>query len=195
MTTAEGTRGEAITPRLTYTLSGKRILVFDDLFTDEFVDTFGAFLLRQNYVPRPSFDNELSAPLPNELLESLPAIPDVTAEILERFYPQMTASPAPQTLTHGYSAAIRFGDSCSLHRDIACDDCVTFLYYGEAVRVPHQAQPAREVHDQPGPPCGHGVRGNIPISGGQTNRRMVTRFMTTATVRDRREQRPQHRPK
>ena len=42
-------------------LEGRPVLVFDDLFTDPFVETFAMFLLRQDYRPRPSFDNELSA--------------------------------------------------------------------------------------------------------------------------------------
>jgi Rps23 Pro-64 3,4-dihydroxylase Tpa1-like proline 4-hydroxylase len=126
----EGVRRTSVVPRTQHTIGSKKVLVFDDLFSDSFVESFGLVLLRQDYQYRPSFDNELSASMTAELLTSLPVLPEVVAVILQHYYPEMVASPVEQVLSHGYAAAMRFGDSCAVHRDVACPDCVTFLYYG-----------------------------------------------------------------
>ena len=127
---ADGVRPGPIRPTQEYMIGDRRVYVFDDLFTDSLVETFGLFLLRQDYQPRPSFDNELSAAIDRDLLRALPALPDVAEALVAHYQPQMCRSPADQMLSHGYAAAIRFGDSSVVHQDIACDDCVTFLYYG-----------------------------------------------------------------
>ena len=129
----DGVRPAPIAPRLTFRVGGKPVLVFDDLFTEQFVETFAMFLLRQDYRPRPSFDNELSAAMTPEFLGSLPALPDIAEAILRCDYPAIAGVPNEQVLSHGYSAAIRHGDSCEIHQDVTCDDCVTFLYYGNLV--------------------------------------------------------------
>lgn len=64
----DGVRPAPIAPRLTFRVGGKPVLVFDDLFTEQFVETFAMFLLRQDYRPRPSFDNELSAAMTADLV-------------------------------------------------------------------------------------------------------------------------------
>ncbi|HET7502674.1 MAG TPA: 2OG-Fe(II) oxygenase, partial [Kofleriaceae bacterium] len=129
----EGVRPSPIAPSRTLQMGRKKVFVFDEVFTETFVESFGIFLLRQNYQYRPSFDNELSAAMTAELIQSLPAMPEVADAIVQRYHPEMTATPADQVLSHGYSAAIRFGDSCAMHQDVACEDCVTFLYYGNLV--------------------------------------------------------------
>jgi len=126
----EGVSTAPIVPRNTYEIADKKIFVFDDVFDEQFVDNFGIFLLRRDYQFRPSINNELSSGVSAELLESLPALPHAMNGILEHYYPQMTGAPAPQAISHGYAAALRFGDSGSVHQDTLCDDCVTFLYYG-----------------------------------------------------------------
>jgi hypothetical protein len=127
---AEGVRPSPIRPAQEFAIGARRIYVFDDLFTDSFVETFGMFLLRQDYQPRPSFDNELSTAIDPELIRALPALPEVAEALVARYHPHMCTSPGNQALSHGYAAAIRYGDSSMVHQDIACDDCVTFLYYG-----------------------------------------------------------------
>jgi hypothetical protein len=126
----DGVTTAPIVPRNTYAIHDKKILVFDDIFDEQFVDNFGIFLLRRDYQFRPSINNELSNGLSAELLESLPALPHAMEGILQHYYPQMTKAPAPQSISHGYIAALRFGDSATVHQDTQCDDCVTFLYYG-----------------------------------------------------------------
>jgi len=61
------------------------------------------------------------------------AVRVVADALVAHYHAQMTPSPAPQVLSHGYAAAMRFGDSSAIHRDISCDDCVTFLYYGNLI--------------------------------------------------------------
>ena len=117
----------AIVPRSTFEIGGKKVFVFDDLFTESFVERFGTVLLRQTYWNRPSFDRELAAVLSEETTRSLRAVAEA---ILHRYHADMTAARAHQILSHSLSAAIRFTDSCRLHQDVGCDDCVTFLYYG-----------------------------------------------------------------
>ena len=129
----DGVRNAPILPRQEVTIGGRKLYVFDDLFTDSFVESFGIFILRQDYQPRPSFDNELSAGMDADFIGSLPAIPEVADALVAHYHPQMTPSPAPQVLSHGYAAAMRFGDSSVIHKDIPCDDCVTFLYYGNLI--------------------------------------------------------------
>ena len=125
----EGVRDAPITPRQEFAIGGRKVFVFDDIFTDDFVDSFGIFILRQHYVPRPSFDNELSAAMDTAFVRSLPAMPEVADALVARYHSQMTSTPCNQSLSHGYAAAFRFGDSSNVHQDIACGDCVTFLYY------------------------------------------------------------------
>ena len=127
---AEGVRPSPIIPTQEFAIGDRRVYVFDDIFTDGLVETFGLFLLRQDYQPRPSFDNELSAALEADFIRALPGLPDVAEALVARYQPHMCRSRADQVLSHGYAAAIRFGDSSVVHQDIACDDCVTFLYYG-----------------------------------------------------------------
>lgn len=131
----DGVRSSTISPSMSFELSNKQVIVFDDIFTSDFVDAMSIFLLRQNYEYRQSFDNELSAAFSNDFICSLPVITEVATGILEHFRSD-TIGYTEQVLSHGYAAAIRFGDSCVLHKDIDCDDCMTFLYYGNVVWSP-----------------------------------------------------------
>jgi SM-20-related protein len=126
----DGVRPAPIVPRQELAVGRRRLFVFDDVFTDDFVESFAMFMLRQDYQPRPSFDNELSAAMPTDFLRALPALPEVADALIDHYHPQMTTTPGDQQLSHGYAAAIRFGDSSMVHQDIPCADCVTFLYYG-----------------------------------------------------------------
>ena len=125
----EGIRPAPIVPQQEISVGTRKLLVFDDIFTDSFIESFGIFILRQDYQPRPSFDNELSAAMDTELVSSLPALPEVADALVEHHHPRMTPAPGDQTLSHAYMAAVRFGDSSLLHHDVPCHDCVTFLYY------------------------------------------------------------------
>jgi SM-20-related protein len=126
----EGVRPGPIAPRQEFAISGRKVFVFDDVFTDEFVQNFGLFLLQADYRPRPSFDNELSAGFDADFIQALPAIPEVADALVERYHAEMTSAPGNQAFSHGYAAAMRFGDSSIVHQDIPCPDCVTLLYYG-----------------------------------------------------------------
>jgi 2-oxoglutarate-Fe(II)-dependent oxygenase superfamily protein len=126
----EGVQPSPIEPRQELAFGGRKLLVFDDVFTSDFVESFGVFLLRQDYEPRPSFDNELSAGMDADVISSLPALPEVAEALVARHHARMAPVPAAQSLSHGYAAAIRFGDSSVVHQDIPCGDCLTFLYYG-----------------------------------------------------------------
>jgi SM-20-related protein len=126
---AADTRRPAIVPRSRHEISGKQLFVFDDVFTEAFVDRFAAVLQRQRYWNRPSFDRELAAVLNGETIVALRSAGEA---ILGRYHAEMTAAPARQILSHALSSAVRFGDSCRLHQDDACGDCVTFLYYGNS---------------------------------------------------------------
>jgi Rps23 Pro-64 3,4-dihydroxylase Tpa1-like proline 4-hydroxylase len=126
----EGVRTAPIAPTQEVAIDGRKVFVFDDVFTDSFVESFGLFMLRQDYRPRPSFDNELSAALDANFIQSLPALPEVADALVDRYHPEMTPAPGNQQFSHGYAAAMRFGDSSIVHQDIPCPDCVTLLYYG-----------------------------------------------------------------
>jgi len=126
----EGVRTAPIAPTQEVAIGGRKVFVFDDVFTDSFVESFGLFMLRQDYQPRPSFDNELSAALDANFIQSLPALPEVADALVDRYHPEMTPAPGTQQFSHGYAAAMRFGDSSVVHQDIPCPDCVTLLYYG-----------------------------------------------------------------
>ena len=125
----EGIRPAPIVPRQEISVGTRKVLVFDDIFTDSFIESFGVFVLRQDYQPRPSFDNELSAAMETELVRSLPALPEVADALVAHHHARMTPAPGDQTLSHAYAAAMRFGDSSVVHHDVPCHDCVTFLYY------------------------------------------------------------------
>jgi SM-20-related protein len=125
----EGIRPGPIVPQQELSVGTRKLLVFDDIFTDSFIESFGVFILRQDYQPRPSFDNELSAAMATEVVQSLPALPDVANALVAHHHAEMTPAPGDQTLSHAYMAAMRFGDSSLLHHDVPCHDCVTFLYY------------------------------------------------------------------
>ncbi len=126
----EGVRTAPIAPTQEFAIGGRKVFVFDDVFTDSFVESFGLFMLRQDYRPRPSFDNELSAALDASFIQSLPALPEVADALVDRYHGEMTSTPGNQQFSHGYAAAIRFGDSSVVHQDVPCQDCVTLLYYG-----------------------------------------------------------------
>lgn len=115
-----------IVPRRSHAIGSGKVLVFDDVFTDAFVERFATVLQRQRYWNRPSFDRELAAVLDSDTSRPLRTVAEV---ILHRYHAEMTSAPARQVLSHSLSAAIRFGDSCRRHQDVWCSDCVTFLYY------------------------------------------------------------------
>lgn len=117
-------------PKFWHEYEGKSVLVFDDVFSDKAVEAFGMLMMRLDYQPRPSFDKELSAAVPNGDFWSWPRFPEAVNAILKRFYARMTKKRSPQKLSHVYGASLRYGDSTRIHRDIDCPDCVTFLYYG-----------------------------------------------------------------
>jgi len=129
----EGVRPAPITPRQELTISGKKVFVFDDIFTDSFVKSFAIFLLKQDYKPRSSFDNELSVALEPGFIASLPAFPEVVTALMDHYQMRMAAVPQAQSLLFAYAAAIRFGDSSVIHQDVQCDDCLSFLYYGNII--------------------------------------------------------------
>ncbi len=58
-------------------------------------------MLRQDYRPRPSFDNELSAALDASFIQSLPALLEVADALVDRYHPEMTSAPGNQQLSHG----------------------------------------------------------------------------------------------
>jgi hypothetical protein len=75
---------------------GRFVLVFDDVLPVRLVAALGQFMLRLKYARRSSFDNELSADVDNELLESLPGLPDATAESLRHHDAKASAvTPKP----------------------------------------------------------------------------------------------------
>jgi SM-20-related protein len=125
-----GIKAGNIEPSRKHVIDGKGLLVFDDLFTAGFIEELSLFVLRQKYEARPSFDNELSAAMDRRFLRSLPTIPVLLDSLIASFYAGISRKRSPQLLSHGYAAAFKFGDSTMVHQDIECDDCLTYLYYG-----------------------------------------------------------------
>ena len=117
-------------PAFHHSYRGKSVLVFDDVLSPRLVNALGMFMASVKYERRPSFDNELSGGIENELYESLPGLPEAVDDLLKRYYRVASAERAPQLLSHVYAAALRYGDQTQIHRDIDCPDCMTFLYYG-----------------------------------------------------------------
>jgi len=135
-TARRATRRGDIVPTQEFSVGTRRIYVFDDLCRPELVEALGLWLLRLDYQPRESFDNELSVGISPAQLQRLPELPELLERVLARFYPAMVRMPAAQSMSHAYAAALRYGDHTVMHRDIQCEDCVTFLYYGNLVWQP-----------------------------------------------------------
>ena len=127
---AEGIRARTAAPRRRIDHGGKHLLVFDELFTAELVAAVAGLMASLDYRPRPSFDQELSFGFTTASLRTLPALVETTDALVRIFAGELGAGESPQVLSHGYAAATRFGDSTAIHQDVACADCITFLYFG-----------------------------------------------------------------
>lgn len=126
----EGLKTTDLTPTKTIEIEGKQILIFDDLFGNEFRESFCFFLLGLDYELRKSFDDEFNAVIERGFVNTLPVFSDLFPALIEKYHSGMTTKPSKQYLSHAYGAAIKFGDSTSIHQDYPCECCVTFLYYG-----------------------------------------------------------------
>jgi hypothetical protein len=110
------------------TVEGKKLWVFDDCLSKEFVESFNADLIKCPYTARPSFDNELSCVFTPEEVRQIPEIYGLASDLIRK-YSKMATNPIEQHFSHAYASAVRFGDSTLIHQDTNCDDCLTILYY------------------------------------------------------------------
>ena len=117
-------------PTRKISLSSGKVYVFDDCFNQELIDDLGRVFLELDYEYRPSFDNELSYGLSTQHLECMSDLVPRLNEFIDQYNAELVNRPKEQFLSHGYCAAIRFGDSTIMHQDIDCEDCLTFIYYG-----------------------------------------------------------------
>ena len=109
---------------------GKSIAVFDGLMPERLVNALAKYFASLAYERRPSFENELSVAIENEFFQSLPELPELCGELLQRHHASLSDACNANRLSHVYAAAMRYGDNTTIHQDISCPDCMTFLYYG-----------------------------------------------------------------
>lgn len=119
-----------IKPSFWHKYNGKSVIVFDNIFSQKYVEAFGIWMLGLNYQRRPSFDNELSVGIETETYKTLPKLPQIVSKTIENYYSKMSKKRSPQKLSHLYAASVRYGDHTIIHQDIDCANCITFLYYG-----------------------------------------------------------------
>jgi SM-20-related protein len=121
------------TPTLKHHWGGKGVFVFDNLFTKAQILTMSKIISGLPYKRRSSFDNELSYGLPKDhLTKTFPTLLETTLKIIDKYYFSLSRKRSQQFCSHGYGAAIQSKNSTLLHRDWPCDDCVSFLYYGNS---------------------------------------------------------------
>lgn|GEM_PF-2240126 len=120
-----------LTPSHWHKYEDKSVLVFDDIFENkELTEALSIMMMSLPYERRPSFDNELSTGVEKDFYFSLPELPEVIEGLIEHYYPKMCKAQSEQLYSHSYAASLRYGDFTRIHQDIDCDDCITFLYYG-----------------------------------------------------------------
>lgn len=118
------------TPTFWIKNEGRSIIVFDDLFAPELVRALGVMFSGLDYQRRPSFDNELSIAFEEEVFKSIPAIFETCEALKKKFYKKMSAKLSPQIFNFAFAASMRYGDHTLIHQDWPCEDCLTFMYYG-----------------------------------------------------------------
>ena len=117
-------------PIVVHRHEGKSVAVFDDLLPERLVNALAKYFASLAYERRPSFDNELSVGIDNGFFSSLPELPELCDSLLKRHYASLSEARSPNRLSHLYAAAMRYGDNTTIHQDIPCPDCMTYLYYG-----------------------------------------------------------------
>lgn len=158
-------------------ISGRKVLVFDDLFDRRQVVNFCNVLMELPYERRESFDGELNAVLDNEAFVRAPFLYPVLARLMDEHRAGLEI-PAHTELSHVYAAAMSAGQHPCIHVDLDSPDAVTFLYYanscwrrdwqGETVFYDAQGDAAAVVSPRPGRLVM--FHSNIPHRGGAPHR-------------------------
>ena len=112
-------------------ISGRSLLVFDDLFSDAQVRNFSHVLTQLDYERRTSFDGELNALIDNEAFMRAPFLYPVLEELFSG-YRERLELPTTTELSHVYAAAISSAQQPMIHMDLESPEAVTFLYYGNS---------------------------------------------------------------
>lgn len=120
------------TPSRLTKISGRMLLVFDDLFTEREISRFAHVITQLDYERRRSFDGELNAVLDNDAFRGAPFLYPVLEQLRETYRERMEI-PADTELSLVYAAALAAGQQPTIHKDLDSPAAFTFLYYGNAV--------------------------------------------------------------
>ncbi len=162
-------------------VSGRKILIFDELFEPRQIVNFSHVLMQLPYERRESFDGELNAVLDNDAFVRAPFLYPVLEALMAEHRAGLEI-PEHTVLSHVYAAATESAQQPQIHMDLESPDALTFLYYGnacwqrdwqgETVFYDAQGEAAAIVSPRPGRLVM--FHSNIPHRGGAPHRNAPT---------------------
>ena len=120
---------EVAAPSIWHRLGDRSVLVFDDLFSEEFIEAIGIMALRLNYRRSPGYNEQLHYNLEDEFYLRIPIFPKTIAALGAHYKHELGAGDVELKVFHAYAASLRYGDFALGHTDCESPKCLTFLYY------------------------------------------------------------------